>query len=152
MDAEIRALDTRRESLALTPGDQQIDKVTRFRDRGLASDTTFKPNFGLERSLIAIKADGLLPVRSVQRVAVVGPGLDFTDKQDGFDFYPLQTIQPFALIDSLQRLGLAAPSGLQLTTLDLSPMINEHIAAARRRAAGGQTYRVQSSSATRLAA
>jgi hypothetical protein len=140
MDAEIRALETRRASLALKPGDQQIEKATRFRNRGLAPDTTFKPNFGLERTLSAIKAEGLLPVGSVQRVAVVGPGLDFTDKQDGFDFYLLQSIQPFALIDSLERLGLAVPSGVQLTALDLSPMINQHLAAARGRAAVGQAY------------
>jgi hypothetical protein len=39
----------------------------------------------------------------------VGPGLDFADKQEGYDFYPLQTIQPFAVIDSLRVRKLAPP-------------------------------------------
>jgi SAM-dependent methyltransferase len=79
----------------------------------------------------------------VRRVAIVGPGLDFTDKQDGFDFYPQQTIQPFAVIDSLLRLGLAKPNDLRVTTLDLSPRINDHLTRARARAAQGTAYVVQ---------
>ena len=47
-----------------------------------------------------------LAAGSVRRVALIGPGLDFTDKAEGYDFYPPQTIQPFALLDSLVRLGL----------------------------------------------
>jgi hypothetical protein len=35
---------------------------------------------------------GLVEQSSIHRVAIVGPGLDFTDKSDGFDFYPIQTI------------------------------------------------------------
>ena len=33
-------------------------------------------------------------------LAIVGPGLDFVDKRQGTDFYPVQTIQPFAVVDS----------------------------------------------------
>jgi hypothetical protein len=76
-------------------------------------------------------------------VAIVGPGLDFTDKQDGYDFYPPQTIQPFAVIDSLIRLGLAPPDGVQMATLDLSPRINQHLEAARQRARAGRAYIVE---------
>ena len=79
---------------------------------------------------------------SVLRVAVVGPGLDFTDKREGYDFYPPQTLQPFAIIDSLRRLGLAR-AGLRVTTYDLSPRINAHIDAARERARGGSGYVLQ---------
>jgi hypothetical protein len=64
----------------------------------------------------------------------VGPGLDFTDKLNGYDFYPEQTIQPFAVIDSLVRLGLAKANDIRLTTLDLSSRVNQHLEAARRRA------------------
>ena len=114
-----------------------------FRDRGLSSDTSLPPNFAIERALAALKAKGVLTARSVRRVAIVGPGLDFTDKQDGFDFYPQQTIQPFAVIDSLLRLDLARPNDLRLTTLDLSPRINDHLTRARARAARGDAYVVQ---------
>jgi SAM-dependent methyltransferase len=73
----------------------------------------------------------------------VGPGLDFTDKAEGYDFYPQQTIQPFALVDSLTRLGLARPEELRVTTLDLSPRVNRHLAAARQRAMAGEPYVIQ---------
>ena len=55
-----------------------------------------------------MKAQGLVKAGEVRRVAIVGPGLDFADKDVGFDFYPQQTLQPFAVLDSLRRLGLVA--------------------------------------------
>ncbi|MFL6215307.1 MAG: class I SAM-dependent methyltransferase [Blastocatellia bacterium] len=127
-------------------GDVSQEFVVRsqlYKDRGLSSDTSLPPNFALERSLAALKARGTLAPRSVRRVAIVGPGLDFTDKQDGFDFYPQQTIQPFAVMDSLMRLGLARPNDLRVTTLDLSPRINDHLTRARARATSGTPYIVQ---------
>jgi hypothetical protein len=114
-----------------------------YQERGLSSDTSLLPNFSVEKSLQEIKSQGLLAPKMVHRVAVIGPGLDFTDKQDGYDFYPQQTIQPFALIDTLLRLGLAEPNTLQLTTFDLSPRINDHLARARLAAERGQGYTIQ---------
>ncbi len=113
-----------------------------FRARGLSSDTSLLPNYAIEESLKEIKARGLL-TSGVKRIAVIGPGLDFTDKQEGYDFYPQQTIQPFALVDSLLRLGLANAADLQITTFDLSERVNGHLAQARLRAQRGQSYVVQ---------
>ena len=90
------------------PATGLADQVTIFRDRGLASDTLLWINFAIDQALAEMKAAGALRPRSVRRVAIIGPGLDFADKQEGYDFYPQQTIQPFALIDSLGRAGLAA--------------------------------------------
>lgn len=114
-----------------------------FRSRGLSSDTSLLPNFALEESLKAIAGRALLSPGSVRRVAIVGPGLDFTDKQEGYDFYPQQTIQPFAIIDTLLRLGLARADALQVTTFDLSPRVNHHLELAHQRAKRGQSYVVQ---------
>ncbi|MGH9802408.1 MAG: hypothetical protein ACRD82_18745, partial [Blastocatellia bacterium] len=49
-----------------------------YRNRGLSLDTSLSPNFAIEESLKAMLARGLFAARSVRRVAVVGPGLDFT--------------------------------------------------------------------------
>jgi hypothetical protein len=76
----------------------------------------------------------------VRRVGVIGPGLDFTDKAEGYDFYPPQTTQPFSVIDSLRRLGLARNNDLRLTTFDLSARVNRHLQAARARADAGESY------------
>ena len=74
-----------------------------------------------------MKAAGALRPRSVRRVAIIGPGLDFADKQEGYDFYPQQTIQPFALIDSLGRPGWPHQAGVEVTAFDLSRAVLEHL-------------------------
>src|SRR5262249_18185446 len=118
-------------------------RSTLFHVRGLSSDTSLLPNYAIEEALKEIKARGMLTAASVKRVAVIGPGLDFTDKQEGYDFYPQQTIQPFALIDSLARLGLAKAGESQLVAFDLSPRALDHLARARGRAQRGLAYVVQ---------
>jgi hypothetical protein len=115
-------------------------RATLFHDRGLSSDTSLLPDFAVDQSLAQLAAAGLITPRSVRRIAVVGPGLDFTDKAEGFDFYPVQTLQPFAIIDSLLRLGLATPGDVRLTTFDVNPHVNEHLASARRGASTGAVY------------
>jgi SAM-dependent methyltransferase len=128
----------------ITDGDAQLGAYsTLYRDRGLSSDTSIRIDFAIERSLDAAKSKAQLGAGSIRRVAIVGPGLDFADKTEGHDFYPLQTIQPFALIDSLVRLGLARPEDVRLTTLDVSPRVNDHLDAARERAARGVAYELQ---------
>jgi len=117
------------------------DKVTVFRERGLSSDTSIFIDYALDATLEALKREQQVAAGTVRRVAIVGPGLDFSDKLDGYDFYPPQTIQPFAVIDSLQRLGLAA-SGVQVTAFDLSSRVVAHLDGARMRARAGERYRV----------
>ncbi|MBF8301327.1 MAG: hypothetical protein HW394_1697, partial [Acidobacteria bacterium] len=96
-----------RSSTVLNPAADLADKLTVFRDRGLSADTSIFIDLGIERALDAMKAAGVLRTGAVRRVAIIGPGLDFTDKLDGYDFYTEQTIQPFAVVDSLLRLDIA---------------------------------------------
>ena len=114
---------------------------TRYRTRGLSVDTALFPNYAVEEALKAMRTRGLL--KDVKRVAVIGPGLDFADKQGGYDFYPEQTLQPFALIDSLVRIGPSQAGKLDVTAMDISPHVISHLAAARRRAKRGTPYVVQ---------
>jgi SAM-dependent methyltransferase len=125
-------------------GDPSLEFAERsrlYRERGLASDTSVRVNFAIEEALRRLYA-ARPEAGSVRRVAVIGPGLDVVDKQEGYDFYPPQTIQPFALIDSLTRLGLADADTLQVTTLDVSARVNEHIAEMGRRARAGAPYTI----------
>jgi SAM-dependent methyltransferase len=132
-----------RTSAALSDtGGQATDSVTLFRDRGLSSDASIFINLAVDRALAALRAEGVLRAGSVQRVAVIGPGLDVADKFGGYDFYAPQTIQPFAVIDSLIRLGLAAGAELEVTAFDLNPRVIRHLEAARARARAGGTYRL----------
>ena len=116
------------------------DRLTLFRERGLSSDTSIFIDYGIDAALEAIARAGTLKPGSVARVAIVGPGLDFSDKLDGYDFYPLQTIQPFAVVDSLVRLGLAPRGGVRVAAFDLSARILQHLDAAITRAHAGQPY------------
>ena len=113
--------------------------ATIFRDRGLSSDTSILSDYSVHVALETIARQKTLSPGSVRRVAVVGPGLDFTNKADGYDFYPQQTTQPFALINTLRRLGLAA-ADLQVTTFDINLRVNDHLRNAPARAASSSGY------------
>ena len=117
--------------------------ATLFRNRGLSSDTSIYAAYAIDRTLADLKLRGLVATAAVRRVAIIGPGLDFADKQEGVDFYPVQTIQPFAVIDSLRRYELASDADLTVTTYDLSPRVNEHLATALRNAQAGRAYALQ---------
>jgi SAM-dependent methyltransferase len=116
-----------------------------FRDRGLSLDTDIFPDFAIEQTLRDLKKREVLRAAQVSRVAVIGPGLDFIDKNEdaAYDYYPQQTLQPFALYDSLVRLGLAKANALALSIFDISPRVIEHIHRARERARKNIGYVIQ---------
>jgi hypothetical protein len=124
-------------------GDPSLEFAERsrlYRDRGLASDTSVRVNFAIEDALRRVYAGGGPAAGPIRRVAVIGPGLDVVDKQEGYDFYPPQTIQPFAIVDSLIRLGLADGGTVRVTTFDVSARVNDHIGAMTGRARAGTPY------------
>jgi hypothetical protein len=114
-----------------------------YQQRGISLDTNLRPDYVLDREFKELLQTGAMQAHSIRRVAIVGPGLDFANKESGNDFYPLQTIQPFAVIDSLVRLGLADANTIQVTTFDISANVNAHIRRARKNAALGKPYAVQ---------
>lgn len=114
-----------------------------FQDRGISLDSNLWPDYDLDRALQDMLKKGLIESGKTRRVAIVGPGLDFVNKQEGVDYYPPQTVQPFAVLDSLFRLGLANPGDVELYTLDISSRVNLHIQTALKNAAAGQPYTIQ---------
>jgi hypothetical protein len=122
------------------PGADALARATLFRERGLSTDTSILSSFALDRALDGLAATRTLREGSVGRVGIVGPGLDFVDKRDGFDFYPPQTIQPFAVVDSLARHRLLKAADFRVSTLDLNPRINDHVARLVERARAGTAY------------
>ncbi len=116
-----------------------------FRNRGVSLDTGIFPNFSIEQALRDLKNRGVLYEGQVARVAVIGPGLDFIDKNENasYDYYPQQTLQPFALYDSLVRLRLARASGVSMSIFDISSRVIDHIQRARERARKNTGYVIQ---------
>ncbi len=136
-----KKLETARES-----GDKSeilAARGTLYAQRGLSVDTSLLPNFAIEDTLRVMLAKGVLKAGSIKNIAVVGPGLDFTDKRDGYDFYPLQTIQPFAVMETVERLGLGKREELRVVTLDLNSAVNSHVANLAAAGKQGRAYRVQ---------
>ena len=116
-----------------------------FRDRGVSLDTGIFPNFSIEQALRDLKNRGVLSEGQVARVAVIGPGLDSSDKNEdaSYDYYPQQTLQPFALYDSLVRLGLARANAVSMSIFDISSRVIDHIQNARERARMNAGYVIQ---------
>jgi hypothetical protein len=116
-----------------------------FRDRGVSLDTGIFPNFSIDQALRDLKNRGVLREGQIARVAVIGPGLDFSDKNENvsYDYYPQQTLQPFALFDSLVRLGLSKPGAVSMSIFDISSRVIGHIQRARERARMNTGYVIQ---------
>lgn len=119
------------------------DLSQQFKDRGISTDTNLYPDYMLQVHLRHMIEQGLLKPGSIHRVAIVGPGLDFVNKNSGSDFYPPQTTQPFAVIDTLARLNLADPATVEVTTFDISSRVNKHLARSRAQALAGKWYTIQ---------
>lgn len=119
------------------------DRSHIYEDRGISLDSNLWPDYALDVALRQLLQSGLLKPGSVKRVAIIGPGLDFANKEYGNDFYPPQSIQPFAVLDSLARLGLSDVKTVQVYTFDISPSVNIHLRRALKRASDGKPYTIQ---------
>jgi len=120
-----------------------LARGTLFETRGLSVDTSLLPNFALEETLRAMVGKGVLAPGSMHRIAIIGPGLDFTDKRDGYDFYPLQTLQPFAVLEAVARLGLGRAEDVQVVCLDLNSAVIAHVTKLEAQGRAGRPYIVQ---------
>ncbi len=132
-----------RDDVARAGQEAKVNQYQAFKDRGISTDSNLYPDYSIDLHLQHMMQEGMLTHGSIHRVAIVGPGLDFVNKKSGTDFYPPQTTQPFAVIDTLARLGLADPNTVQLFTFDVSSRVNKHLDRARRDAAAGKPYTIQ---------
>jgi len=124
------------------PGELLYVRSTLYNRRGLSVDTSLLPNFAIEDTLAAMLRRGALSPASIERIAVIGPGLDFADKREGYDYYPAQTIQPFALLEGVARLGLGNAARVRVVAFDLNPLVLEHV-----RHTGGAAHLVHTAGA-----
>lgn len=132
-----------RDDVARDAAEAKNNRYQAFKDRGISTDSNLYPDYAIDLHLRHMLQEHLLKLGSVHRIAIVGPGLDFVNKKSGTDFYPPQTTQPFAVMDSLIRLGLADPKDLQVYTFDISSRVNRHLDKARHDAAAGKPYTIQ---------
>ncbi len=77
-----------------------LDGSSLFRDRGVSLDTGIFPDFSIEQTLRDLKQRGVLREGQVARVAVIGPGLDFIDKNEAsaYDYLSSADAATFCLV------------------------------------------------------
>jgi hypothetical protein len=122
---------------------KNLTRGTLYQSRGLSADTSLLVNYALEDTLRTLVDKGVIAEGKIRRIAIIGPGLDFTNKHNGYDFYPLQTIQPFAVMESVLRLKLGRPGDVAVVAMDLNPAVNAHMAKLHRDADAGRPYTLQ---------
>lgn len=111
-------------------------------DVGVSPETSLLINYAIEETLRALKSSRALPAH-IQRIAVIGPGLDLAGDPDVNDFCPPQSIQPFAVLEAVLRLGAATPTEVQLTAVDFNPLVVSHLRTSVVKAQGGHSYVLQ---------
>lgn len=111
-------------------------------DVGVSPETSLLINYAIEDTLRSLKNDHALPAH-IQHIAVIGPGLDLAGDPDVNDFCPPQSIQPFAILDTVLRLGVATPADFQLTVVDFNPLVVSHLRSSVVKAHAGQGYVLQ---------
>jgi len=92
-----------------------------YEQRGHSSDTRIESSYAVWVALSVIKKID----SSVQmnRVLIVGPGVDFAPRTDLIDAYPPQSYQPWALADALLALGLANRDRLRIHCVDINDRV-----------------------------
>src|SRR5574340_702409 len=92
-----------------------------YRERGLSTDTSIEACYAVHVGLGVLKE--LRPGARINRVLIVGPGLDLAPRTGFNDAYPPQSFEPFAVADSLLALGLADSARLAIDCVDINPRV-----------------------------
>ena len=111
-------------------------------DVGISTETSLLINFEIDDTLRALKTRGVLP-QHIQRVLLIGPGLDLAGDPDVNDYCPPQSVQPIAILEAVLRLGLATPAEIQMTAVDMNPLVLSHLRTAFGKVHAAQPYTLQ---------
>ena len=100
-----------------------------YQSRGHSTDTQIEANYAVNVALASLKAQS--PSIQLNRVLIVGPGLDFAPRTDLIDDFEPQSYQPFAVADALLSLGLADLSQLTIHCIDINERVVEYLKALK---------------------
>lgn len=101
--------------------------ATLYQTRAHSTDTDWRATYGVHIGLSVLKQTR--PSARIRRVLLIGPGLDWAPRTALHEDSPPQSNQPYALADSLIRLGLAAPGQLTIDCADVNPRVVDHVRA-----------------------
>ncbi len=106
-----------------------------YQDRGHSTDTQIESNYAVYTALAALKAGekAQSPSTRLNRVLIIGPGLDFAPRTDFIDQFGPQSYQPFAVADALLSLKLCDAAGLRINCVDINERVVTHLHSLRLR-------------------
>jgi hypothetical protein len=106
-----------------------------YMDRGHSTDTQIESNFAVYTALAALKAGekSQPPSTRLNKVLIIGPGLDFAPRTDFIDLFGPQSYQPFAIADALLSLKLCDADRLRIDCVDINERVVAHLQSLRRR-------------------
>jgi hypothetical protein len=106
-----------------------------YQDRGHSTDTQIESNFAVYTALAALKAGekSQPPSTRLNKVLIIGPGLDFAPRTDFIDLFGPQSYQPFAVADALLSLKFCDADRLRIDCVDINERVVAHLRSLRRR-------------------
>jgi hypothetical protein len=106
-----------------------------FVGRGLRTTTPIFVSALVDHFMTTRVGKDVLPPK-INRMLIIGPGLQFSDPDLGEEI-PQEAHEPFTLVDSLFRNGIATPGGMQVDLLDINSRVVQHFKDAT---AGNKPY------------
>lgn len=102
-----------------------------YQNRGHSTDTRLEANFAIWTALSVLKA--LNPGLQINRVLIVGPGLDFSPRTSLIESLGPQSYQPFAVADALLGLGFSTEERLMIHCVDINKRVVRYLKEFPRR-------------------
>ncbi|HEV8132564.1 MAG TPA: hypothetical protein VGQ81_15065, partial [Acidobacteriota bacterium] len=98
-----------------------VDISSLYQTRGHSTDTQIEANFAVYIALGALKAER--PALQLNKVLIVGPGIDFAPRTDLMDIFGPQSYQPYAVADALFAFKLAALDRVRIDCVDINDRV-----------------------------
>jgi hypothetical protein len=95
----------------------------------LSTDTAIEAGYLVHFGLATLKASQ--PTRRIQRVLIVGPGLDLAPRTGLLEAGPPESYQPYAVIDALIGLEFSRLDQLTVVGADVNPRVVEYLALVK---------------------
>jgi len=98
-----------------------------YQTRSHSSDTQVEASFAVYTGLGALH--GLVPDERINRVLIVGPGLDLAPRTDLVDVVEPQSYQPFAVADAVLGLAIGREADLRVHAVDVNDRVVRFVQA-----------------------
>ena len=105
----------------LKPADKGPFLASLYQDRAPGTETRMEASYTVFAALSVLKA--LNPGVQLNRVLIVGPGIDLSPRTGLIDAIPPESDQPYAVADALLALGLSNPDLLQVHCVDVNDRV-----------------------------